>query len=134
MREDDYHIILDDDSTSIMLESAILRLTLGNTIRLHSFGLPRKCIDFLANDIERGKQTRKFLFLDINMPDMSGWEVLASIQEMSDSVKSNLTVYMLSSSIDARDKERAARHPLVTGFIEKPLTIEKVQAIFEEKN
>jgi hypothetical protein len=40
---------------------------------------------------------------------------------------------MLSSSIDPSDKERSSQHPMVRDFIEKPLTVDKVAALFKDE-
>lgn len=62
------------------------------------------------------------LFLDINMPTITGWEFLEKFQEFTDSVKNQFNIYMLSSSIDPSDIQRAKLNPLVIDFIEKPLS------------
>jgi CheY-like chemotaxis protein len=58
------------------------------------------------------------MLLDINMPEMNGWEVLERLSVDDDA----FTLYILSSSIDRHDLERAQKHPLVTDYLSKPLT------------
>ncbi len=66
------------------------------------------------------------LFLDINMPEMSGWEVLDAIMKMPEACKDLLTIYMFSSSLNVADKQRALNCSLVKGYVEKPLTAEMI--------
>lgn len=65
------------------------------------------------------------IFLDINMPVMNGWEFLdkygLQFPQRSDKI------VILSSSIDFNDKEKAKSYSTVSGFLEKPLTIEKIK-------
>lgn len=62
------------------------------------------------------------LFLDINMPSLSGWQVLDRFSTLSEEIKKKVTIYMLSSSINVSDKEKAAANRYVAGFITKPLS------------
>jgi CheY-like chemotaxis protein len=62
------------------------------------------------------------IFLDINMPRMNGFEFLdAATREIGASF-AKIVVIMLTTSLEARDRERASRHPAVRRFINKPLT------------
>lgn len=65
------------------------------------------------------------IFLDINMPVMNGWDFLScyldKFQNRSDKI------IMLSSSIDFQDRQKAKLFSCVGGFIEKPLTPEKIK-------
>lgn len=59
------------------------------------------------------------VLLDINMPEMDGWEFLDAIQKVS----SRILVVMVTSSVDSRDRKKAKTYPQVIEYIEKPLTI-----------
>ncbi len=67
------------------------------------------------------------IFLDINMPVMNGWDFLSfyleKFQNRSDKI------IMLSSSIDFQDRQKAKLFSCVEGFIEKPLTPEKIKNV-----
>ena len=65
------------------------------------------------------------------MPITDGWEALRIIEKLDENIKKQLSVFMLSSSIDPNDKKRAMEHPLVLDFIEKPLTVAKIESIFK---
>jgi CheY-like chemotaxis protein len=58
------------------------------------------------------------IFLDINMPEMDGWEFLNEFQKTVSTAK----VYMLSSSIDPADINRSKEYSCVSDFLSKPLT------------
>ena len=59
------------------------------------------------------------IFLDINMPVMSGWELLEHLQAHPNPEK--FFVIMVTSSVDSKDHERARSYPQVLGYFEKPL-------------
>ena len=73
------------------------------------------------------------LFLDINMPTMTGWDFLDEFIKFSDWVKSQFYIYILSSSIeDCSDK--AIKYPFVSGFLSKPLKIPHLEEIILQEN
>lgn len=129
MKSVDKYLIIDDDATSTMLSSAMLKVALGNNTDVQCFNLPDKGVLYLTELCSSDTSSQIILFLDINMPVLSGWDVLDTIQEMDGRLRENLYIWMMSSSINAMDKVRALDHPLVVGFIEKPLTVEKVKSL-----
>ncbi|WP_416866721.1 MAG: response regulator [Imperialibacter sp.] len=67
------------------------------------------------------------ILLDVNMPVMGGWEFLEKLSGAGIGVNLDFPIYITTSSVDPEDKRRAQLHPLVKGFIEKPLTAEKIR-------
>lgn len=70
------------------------------------------------------------LFLDINMPIMSGWEFLEGFEAFNEKIHKQITIYILSSSIDPTDNENAEKNPFVKGYFPKPLSLETLNEIF----
>ena len=68
-----------------------------------------------------------YIFLDINMPVMDGWEFMDELSKMTIANLSDLNIYILTSSLDPSDFSKADLSPLIQGFISKPLEIEKVE-------
>ncbi|MEQ8532592.1 MAG: response regulator [Imperialibacter sp.] len=71
------------------------------------------------------------VLLDINMPVMNGWEFLDKLSgsQASPYQNSDCSIFITTSSVDPEDRQKAQQHPLVKGFIEKPLTAEKIKAM-----
>lgn len=70
------------------------------------------------------------ILLDINMPVMNGWDFLNLYEEKC--TNRDDIILMLSSSIDFQDRKKSQEYPSVKGFIEKPLTTEKLFKMIPE--
>lgn len=69
------------------------------------------------------------ILLDINMPRMGGFELLEALAEHDEQRQIANKLYfvvMLTSSAHTGDKDRANSFDMVKGFIEKPITAEKL--------
>jgi CheY-like chemotaxis protein len=69
------------------------------------------------------------IFLDINMPQMDGWDFLNEFEKLPGHVHGKCRVIMLTSSIDFSDIKRSKTYSTVTDFISKPLTLDKLNTV-----
>ncbi len=60
------------------------------------------------------------LFLDVNMPTMSGWEFLDVFKTFNEDIRNSFKIYILTSSTEDFSRE-AEEYPFVSGFLSKPL-------------
>ncbi|MEQ8534886.1 MAG: response regulator, partial [Imperialibacter sp.] len=67
------------------------------------------------------------ILLDINMPVMDGWQFLDEFVKIKPLIKKKITIYMVSSSIDEADLERAKTYEEVSDFIVKPVKAEDLE-------
>lgn len=67
-----------------------------------------------------------YLFLDLNMPEMTGWDFL----DIYNIEKNLAEIYILSSSVDERDISKASSYPVVKDYLSKPLIKSYIQSIF----
>ncbi|QHT67310.1 response regulator [Rhodocytophaga rosea] len=73
------------------------------------------------------------VLLDLNMPIMNGFEFLEAFRQQPPLQQAGVTIIVVSSSLQEEDNRRVANYG-VAGFIEKPLTKEKLKAILSEAN
>jgi CheY-like chemotaxis protein len=74
----------------------------------------------------------EFIFLDINMPEMNGYEFLEEYSKLSETIKTNCIIMMITTSIHPDDLKRAENNPSVIRFLNKPLDKEKFELIEHE--
>lgn len=64
----------------------------------------------------------QYLFLDINMPFLDGFNFLDEFEKLDTQIKSMIKIVMLTSSVNPDDIEKSKKYPRVSKFIHKPLT------------
>lgn len=77
-------------------------------------------------------ESRYIFFVDINMPGVDGWGFLEGLSQLPASFLDVCEVFVLSSSNDKTDIEKAATYPIVRGYVSKPLKIQQVQDIYRK--
>jgi response regulator RpfG family c-di-GMP phosphodiesterase len=114
-------IVIDDDSISNMLCKKVIAKTIPDA-EVITFTEPEKGLAYLLTTYEKPTSGNAILFLDINMPSMSGWEFMEQFKEAGETVKKKIHVYILSSSVNPLDKEKARTNPGIVEYLEKPLS------------
>lgn len=72
----------------------------------------------------------ELIFLDINMPVMNGWEFMDEFVKIRPALQKKIDIYILSSSTDSHDIQKAKSNPEVTDYIVKPLSPDFIKNIF----
>lgn len=112
--------LVDDDPINNLINNRLLsKVRVSETIEEFLEG--QYAIERIG-DIPLEKEL--LVFLDINMPVMNGWEFLEQYKEKYP--HRNDKIVILSSSIDFQDRQKAQDFEIVSGFLEKPLTLDKI--------
>ncbi len=113
-------VLIDDDPISTFVTEKLISKNIKVPCRIFKF---QSALDALRDisDIHPN-----YLFLDLNMPEMTGWDFLEEF-EPSDYMPE---VYILSSSVDERDINKANNYQLVKQYLSKPLIKKYIKTIF----
>jgi CheY-like chemotaxis protein len=104
--------LVDDDSLTNKVVTKMIEKNLPN-VKIESFTHAKDA--FAKLDAE--KVMPDVIFLDINMPEMNGWDFLAKFDQYNLGSK----VFMLTSSIDPNDITKCVEFKSVAGYLNKPL-------------
>ncbi|MES2621299.1 MAG: response regulator [Bacteroidota bacterium] len=72
------------------------------------------------------------IFLDINMPKMNGFEFLEAYHKLDNSLKAEIVICMLTTSLNPDDHKAAMDINEINEFQRKPLTVEMLNEIMEK--
>ncbi len=123
-------LLVDDDPINNSLTKMILKKSFEE-LHINEFTDPEEGLKFMKSEpCHNPPDGKTTLFLDINMPTISGWEYLEAFELFDDSIKEQYNIYILSSSVDPKDINRAKENPLVIDFIEKPLKKATLRKMF----
>ncbi|WP_316831669.1 two-component system response regulator [Pedobacter aquatilis] len=117
-------IFVDDDPIALFLHDMIIRDCVPGASP-HCFDQAEQALALLA----AGDSCEKafLIFLDINMPGMDGWTFLDALNKSN--LRASTQVVMLTSSIEAADRQRAGSFDIVLDFLEKPFSQDQIAAL-----
>lgn len=119
----DLIVLIDDDPINNLINKRLIK-KLNLSPQIEEFLEAENALGY----IQKLQPEKKILILvDINMPVMNGWDFLEEYAGLGNSRKDK--IIMLSSSIDFQDRQKSKGFPYVNGFIEKPLTHEKLKGL-----
>lgn len=85
----------------------------------------------LKSKLENGENPPDLILLDINMPVLDGWQFLEEFRELRNTISSEITIHIISSSDSIIDMQRAeAFKDEVIKYHVKPMTNESIKEIF----
>lgn len=115
--------IVDDDPIHQQITEIMLhRLSISETVS--RFSDAQDALDHIREHMHDLLSLPDIILLDLNMPVMDGWEFLEAFDTVRTRLPRHIKVYVLTSSIDEKDRERVNRFSFVEGYLTKPLSKE----------
>ncbi len=88
-----------------------------------------EALSYLLSKEHTPSELPSIIFLDIQMPEMDGFDFLDQFSSMSDAITTNCAIVMLTSSVDPRDFKKVTQQKYVAHYISKPLDKEKLESV-----
>jgi len=106
--------LVDDQPISNFITKKLLEIE-GYQGTVKDFTNPCEAMEFVSEDSDA------IIFLDLNMPEMNGWEFL----EMLQSKNCRHRIIILTSSTSKIDVDKAKDYPSVIKYMVKPMNKQK---------
>jgi CheY-like chemotaxis protein len=116
--------LVDDDKIFQLTASKTIKATKISD-RILQFENGEDALQFIKSNLNNPSALPDYIFLDINMPYVDGWMFLEDYDHIKANLPKTISIYMVSSSIDPRDINRAKSNSNVVDYVIKPVTIEK---------
>ncbi|MFV5691838.1 response regulator [Flavobacterium sp. LT1R49] len=118
--------IIDDDKMSVKLISILISKN-KFCEDVQPFYNAQFAIDKLKQNCIENKNLPDAILLDLNMPVMDGWQFLDEFVLLP--IKKEISIFIITSSIDPIDIEMAKKYSVVKDYIMKPITAQKLNAL-----
>ncbi len=118
--------MIDDNELDLLISRKLISKQ-DPSLEFTEYTNASKALTFLK---EQEKVAFDIILLDLNMPEMNGWDFLDEYQKLS-IPKAN--VYILTSSLDTRDKSKSKEYNVVKGYFDKPLKHHYISEIISQQ-
>ncbi|WP_026836547.1 response regulator [Gillisia sp. JM1] len=120
--------VIDDDKIyQLIIKKVIERTTEFDLIYFYN-----DAIEAFKEFKNSDKKLPEIILLDINMPQMDGWQFLDSLIPYRPNLFKETIIYIVTSSIAYSDRDKAESYKEVSGFLSKPLNVEKLKEITDK--
>lgn len=130
MQKIDNVLFVDDDEiTNYLNVRLVQKLKIANEIKVATNGL--EALDLIKNNKKAGEKCPSLIFLDLNMPLMDGFQFLETFSQLEDcSIPPRIVV--VTTSTNNKDLDRLQHYSFISGYINKPMTTEKLRRVLDE--
>jgi len=122
--------VIDDDEIYTFTIKRIISIAkfAEKTLFFHN---GKVALDFFIEYMAQTDVLPDLILLDINMPVLDGWQFMEEFIKLQPKIDKKIVVYIVSSSVDEADINRAKAMDGISDFIVKPVTADKLKGILE---
>jgi len=121
-------ILIDDDPTHHHLAKALMKhYSFFDEYKCYTD--PKSALVDLVDAYYGTDSMPDMILLDLNMPDVTGWDFLEMFDNLRALVTKDIPVFIVTSSIDPNDEAKSQHYTAVKGFFSKPLSPAILKAV-----
>ncbi|MEJ7558262.1 MAG: response regulator [Pedobacter sp.] len=124
-------MLIDDNMIDLKVNSKLITLS-GLFEEIILCQSAEEGLLYINERIHQLDEIPDFILLDIQMPDMDGFEFLESFKKFSKEVKEKCVIAILSSTLDFGDLMKAEANPNVIKLLKKPLYPKELEELLKK--
>ena len=124
-------MLIDDDDVNNFIGTKVIGKALVNSSVL-PFTEARTALDYLKEADQNQKVLPDLIFLDLNMPGMSGWEFIEEYRDWLNDQEKKIVLIVFSSSVFYEDVNRAKAYEVVNEYRSKPISVDLLNELNEK--
>lgn len=117
-------MIADDNEIDVFICRKIMELN-----GFHKSVINKKSGKAALEHLQKSKELPGLIILDLNMPVVDGFGFLMGYQYLEEHLRDQITLVILTSSMNDLDRERVRKDDSVTHFLAKPMDDDKFALI-----
>jgi len=118
-------MVVDDNQIDLYIAEMVMKTT-KFADEVICMGSARQALDYLKPLHDRPEELPYLIFLDINMPEMTGFDFLNEYKNLPENIRKKCIIMMLTTSLDENDRKLAEENVFVQRFLNKPLDKDKI--------
>ena len=121
--------LIDDDEIFVYAMKKIINLKQLSRETI-TFDRVEKALDYFSINKNETALLPDVVLLDINLPGEDGWDFIESFEQISAEMIKKPKIYMLSSSANPADQQKALSNKNIENYYVKPLSKDDFKEIF----
>jgi CheY-like chemotaxis protein len=118
-------MVVDDNEIDLYIAEKLME-TSGFAEKVICVHSAKEALAYLDSQKASPEELPHFIFLDINMPEMSGFGFLHEYKKLAENIRKKCIIMMLTTSLDEDDRVLAENNEFVQKFLNKPLDRDKL--------
>lgn len=117
-------LIVDDDSKFQLIHQIIAKKS-GFHSAPKCFNSGKEVLEYL--ELNKNLDQNILILLDLFMPEIDGWGVADYVESLNQPHR--IKIFIVSSSVNLAEKQKAMRYSCIIEYIEKPLEMNYLESI-----
>lgn len=124
-------MLIDDNKIDLKINSKVITM-FGLFEEIILCQSAEEGLIYLNEHIDQFDELPDFILLDIQMPDMDGFEFLEVFKKFPKELKEKCIIAILSSTLDFGDLMKAEANPNVIKLLKKPLVPKELEELLKK--